>query len=89
MDVAKSIKDKERSGISRVVIIEDGNNTGSREEEHFWELLGGTGPISSSKEVDDGSAEKAVWERIKLYKVLHQVLLQYCFIYSSYSNPLL
>jgi len=64
MDVAKSIKDKERSGNSRVVILEDGKTDA---EDDFWQLLGGKHPIPAS-DLDDVTAEKAVWSRVKLYQ---------------------
>lgn len=41
MDVAKSIKDKERSGVSRVVVLDDGKSEHPEELEYFWKILGG------------------------------------------------
>lgn len=65
MDVAKSIKDKERSGVSRVVVIEEG-----KDEAKFWEHLGGKGDIPEALEGgDDIEAEKALWDTVKLYQV--------------------
>eukprot|EP01117_Protostelium_nocturnum_P010235 TRINITY_DN3673_c0_g1_i1.p1 TRINITY_DN3673_c0_g1~~TRINITY_DN3673_c0_g1_i1.p1 ORF type:complete len:1790 (-),score=878.49 TRINITY_DN3673_c0_g1_i1:11-5380(-) len=70
MDVAKSIKDKERNGISRVVVLENGTD-----EPDFWKFLGGKPTkIPSAKEgMDDSAAEKAVWSCNKLYKVIHEL----------------
>lgn len=57
MDVAKSIKDKERSGISRVQVIEKGSEGN---EDKFWKLLGGKPEkIATAKEgMEDAEAEK-------------------------------
>lgn len=72
MDVAKSIKDKERAGLHKVVVLESGVD-----DEEFWTLLTGSHSkskgkykISSAEEGgDDSLAEKALWERVKLFKV--------------------
>lgn len=41
MDVAKNIKDKERNGVSRVVVVEEG----SPDEEKFFKYFGGKGTL--------------------------------------------
>ncbi len=66
MDVAKSIKDKERSGVPKVVVLEAG-----ADDSNFWECLGGKGSIASTEDsgADDLQAEKSLWDKVKLYQV--------------------
>ncbi len=49
MDVAKSIKDKERSGTSRVIVLEEGKG----EDDAFWGYFGGHGKIQTADEGGD------------------------------------
>ncbi len=46
MDIAKSIKDKERNGVSKVVIIDKD----SSDQPLFWEILGRKADIASAAE---------------------------------------
>jgi hypothetical protein len=67
-DVAKGIKDKERSGVPRVIVLETGVD-----DSKFWQHLGGKINIASAEEGgDDVQAEKALWERVKLYQVCQE-----------------
>jgi hypothetical protein len=69
MDVAKSIKDKERSGTSRVVVLEEGKV----EDDNFWKYFEGKGSRDKIPSAEDGGddlvVEKAIWERIKLFQI--------------------
>ncbi|EGG25050.1 villin [Cavenderia fasciculata] len=65
MDIAKSIKDKERVGC-RVVIVDDGKET-----DDFWKVLGGRGEIASADSAgDDREAELGIRKHINLYRVV-------------------
>eukprot|EP01133_Synstelium_polycarpum_P007235 gene7235-8411_t len=65
MDIAKSIKDKERVGC-RVLIVEEGN-----ESEEFWRVIGGKGPIPAAETAgDDRECELSIRRRFNLYKVI-------------------
>eukprot|EP01116_Phalansterium_solitarium_P018985 TRINITY_DN517_c0_g1_i8.p1 TRINITY_DN517_c0_g1~~TRINITY_DN517_c0_g1_i8.p1 ORF type:complete len:649 (+),score=120.52 TRINITY_DN517_c0_g1_i8:863-2809(+) len=69
MDVAKSIKDKERSGAARVIIIDEGQN----DVPEFWAALGGKGVVAPATDGgDDQTVEKAVWGAVKLYKICYE-----------------
>jgi hypothetical protein len=47
MDLAKRFRDKERVG-GKLIVMEEG-----REEDHFWKILGGKGPVSDAESVED------------------------------------
>eukprot|EP00026_Physarum_polycephalum_P000343 Phypoly_transcript_00343.p1 GENE.Phypoly_transcript_00343~~Phypoly_transcript_00343.p1 ORF type:complete len:1625 (+),score=418.05 Phypoly_transcript_00343:184-5058(+) len=65
MDIAKSIKDKERVG-ARVVIVDEGKET-----DDFWKAIGGKGPVASAASAgDDKEAEQAIRQYIHLHKVI-------------------
>ncbi len=82
MDVAKSIKDKERVG-ARVVIVGKYKlflflrrisniliTDEGKETDDFWKAIGGKGPIASAQSAgDDKEAETAMRQYIHLYKV--------------------
>eukprot|EP01114_Cavostelium_apophysatum_P010431 TRINITY_DN2412_c0_g1_i1.p1 TRINITY_DN2412_c0_g1~~TRINITY_DN2412_c0_g1_i1.p1 ORF type:complete len:1379 (+),score=482.22 TRINITY_DN2412_c0_g1_i1:221-4357(+) len=71
MDVAKSIKDKERSGLPRVSVLDEGC-----ESDDFWKALKRTKEeedlkIASAEEGgEDDVSEKVVWEKVKLSQVI-------------------
>ncbi|GAM27463.1 hypothetical protein SAMD00019534_106390 [Acytostelium subglobosum LB1] len=72
MDIAKSIKDKERVGC-RVIILEEG-----KENDDFWTVLGGQGPISEADTAgDDREAELNIRKHINLYQVVSSDLTQF------------
>eukprot|EP01132_Coremiostelium_polycephalum_P001564 gene1564-1983_t len=63
MDIAKSIKDKERVGC-RVIIVDEGKET-----DDFWTVLGSRGTIASADSAgDDREAELSIRQHISLYR---------------------
>lgn len=67
MDVAKSIKDKERSGMARVIVLDQDQE----KEGKFWSYFGENSRPSNLTIVPfSSSVEKEVWEAIQLFQVV-------------------
>lgn len=68
IEVARRIRDEERGGKAKLVIIEEGKD--HRDENHFFEALGSRGTIKESSEGgDDVAFEKTSQHSVTLYRV--------------------
>jgi hypothetical protein len=72
LDIVKNIKDKEKGGNAKVVVLEQGTSDQQPHADRFWELLGGRGPIPSAESAgDDLEVEKMMMEYVQLFKIVH------------------
>lgn len=67
MDVTRKIRDEERSGKAKVVIVEQGNAATRDQDKAFWADMGHEKPTQISKGTDDAEHEAAVAKMVKLY----------------------
>ncbi|XP_065059180.1 advillin-like [Rhopilema esculentum] len=65
-EVARKIRDEERGGKAKIVVIDSGRDP----EGKFFDVLGSKGPIASADEAgDDAEFEKKTQVQVKLYRV--------------------
>lgn len=75
MDVAKNIKDKDRQGMSKVVVLDEGKivDEVNTHYERFWKYFPTRQDLPSGEpESTITQTEKTYWSHVKLFKVIYE-----------------